>query len=130
MVHGRCLSVANPSSAFVTAETWVSYSASSDWIEAGQAYGVPEGARSYFYWADQRPGHQYYEHDDTAAGPDPLQGYDTSVSADGSTEFYVQSGPYFGYSTGWPTNYNFDALQAGSETYYHGSSSSVYDSAR
>lgn len=102
--HASCISITSPSTSFVTSETWmVDYSSGQPyWIEAGQAYGYPSGARSYFYWADDRPGHGYAEHDDTSDPPPGTangDNYRADIYHASSTSYLVYSGTYSGVST-------------------------------
>lgn len=63
----RCLGPmgAPTSSNFVTEEMWLftDDSFSSYWVETGMAYGAPQGSTRYWFWADNRPGGGYHEHD-------------------------------------------------------------------
>ncbi len=116
-IEATCLSVSNPSSNFDTAETWMSNTTVDDyWIESGIAYGDPEGASTYFYWADDRPGSGYYEHDDTTDSVTAATYYNSEMSVDTSTSYDVSMGPFYGVSSGWPSGYSFYTLQTGSET--------------
>lgn len=51
---------------FVTEEQWLTTAENTVgnyWVELGMAYGAPQGSSRYFFWADQRPGGGYHEHD-------------------------------------------------------------------
>jgi hypothetical protein len=67
VLNVSCLTTANPSSNFVTEEMWLGTGSSSTgqyWVEEGMAYGAPQGASRYYFWADNRPnGGGYHEHD-------------------------------------------------------------------
>ncbi len=114
-IRETCLSVSNPSSTFDDVETWIE-SGSSNWIEAGISYGAPEGAQKYFFWADQRPGYTYYEHDDTTDTVASGTYYNFNIYQASSTSYHVTDGLWNGLSQPWPTGYLFDTLQTGSET--------------
>ena len=114
-----CLVVTSPSAAAVTNETWMLNG--SYWVEAGQAYGYPVGGRRYYYWADQRPGHSYSEHDDTSSSTPSLgTGYLDYIDQASSTSYFAESGPWSGTSTGWASGYTFASLQTGTETFDDG----------
>jgi hypothetical protein len=115
-IEATCLSVSNPSSNFATSETWMSNSADDTWIESGIAYGNPQGASEYFYWADDRPSYGYFEHDDTTDSVTAATYYESNMSVDTSTSYDVSMGPWYGVSDDWPSGYVFDTLQTGSET--------------
>src|SRR5581483_6362621 len=116
VINVHCLKV-NNTSYFATDELWVADSTGSYWTEEGMAYGAPRTDR-YWFWADQRPGHPYSEHD----RPDLPHALDTDYSAtieyagtDGNWNVYQNDGTPIGTSTsnfsppsGW--------LDAGSES--------------
>jgi hypothetical protein len=130
-IEATCFSVSNPSSAFVTAETWLANQGSSNyWIEAGLAYGAPVGARSYFYYADDRPGYGYYEHDDTSDSVTLGTIYAVNIDQQTATSFHVSAGPFSGLSSSWPSGYLFNVLQTGSETYAGGTAATILASSR
>jgi hypothetical protein len=114
-IHAQCLSVADEVHGFVTDEAWITNT--QGMIEAGQEYGDANIGRRYFFWADLRPGHDYYEHRDTSHIPNSSTSYSTQITPDGPILYYAQSGPYSGESAGgWANNYVFEALETGTET--------------
>jgi hypothetical protein len=118
-IHTQCLSVADPSAQFVTAEVWMlTHETHERWIETGQAYGYPEGARKYFFRAVYRYGANgqlsYTEHDDTAHHPDSVTAYETYIVRTSTSSYAIASGPFYGTSSGWSAD--FQTLQTGSET--------------
>ena len=92
------------------------------WIEAGLAVGSPEGGRRYFFWADQRPGGGYHEHDDTNYSPDPSTAYQFAIVSQGTGNFSVGTGTG-GTSTAWGSDMPTE-LHTGTET--SGGTASVY----
>lgn len=81
LLHPRCLDI-DSAAHFVTSETWLAnfVGASGYWIEAGVAVGAPvQLGQPYFYWADDRPGHGYLEHDDSVNSPDLSQSYSIGI---------------------------------------------------
>lgn len=127
-LHAPCMKNSNGSTDFVTVETWISYS--SYWIEAGIAWGYPQGNQRYYFWADQRPaGGGYHEHDDTNDDPGSSD-VGVQITTATSTSFYVKTGPLTGQSTGWSSSTLFTTLQTGSESTASGASTSLYASSR
>jgi hypothetical protein len=99
-IHAACLSNSNAPFDFTTDETWLSFPTGNYWVEAGLAYGDPFYGK-YFYWADQRPGGGYHEHDDPTDLPDNTTPYYFDISYIGSGNYDVLIGPMSGTSTGW-----------------------------
>jgi hypothetical protein len=123
-IHGACLYNSSQSSHFTTAETWLGFTQTGNyWIEAGLAVGFP-GSGKYFFWADNRPGHGYSEHDDPTDYPDNLHYYYFDIDTIGSGQFDVLIGPYSGLSTGWSTSAIANQITTGSET--NGGASAAY----
>jgi hypothetical protein len=65
-IYFNCLYSANPSADFTDEELWQGTDNStglSYWVELGGAYGWPNGASRYWFWADNRPnGGGYHAH--------------------------------------------------------------------
>jgi hypothetical protein len=77
-----CLKV-NNTDYFVDDEIWVASSGASYWVEEGMAYGAPRTDR-YWFWADNRPGSQYYEHDRPDLAVSLNTDYSVTLQYDGS----------------------------------------------
>jgi hypothetical protein len=65
-IYFHCLYDGSPSNSFTDEEMWNGTNNSGNlayWVEAGGAYGYPNGATRYWFWADNRPnGGLYHEH--------------------------------------------------------------------
>jgi hypothetical protein len=58
----QCFNVLNPSVDFVTTEGWVGPDDTDIWVEAGDAYGYPNGAKEYHFWAESNGANNYHEY--------------------------------------------------------------------
>jgi hypothetical protein len=125
-INTSCLRTPNTSD-FITIEEWVvGGSGGGSWIEEGIAYGDPRSDR-YWYWADNRPGHPYAEHDrpdlPSALNTDYVAMIKQDVPGSSSTWNVSQDGTQIGQSVdnfSTPSN----ILQAGSETTVGGAKTS------
>lgn len=121
----NCMNVPRPDTDFVDNEMWVDFS-SNTWTEAGENYGVANGANKRFFWADQRPGNDYHEHY-ASYGPNTGQVYGDQIRWAGYPQAWdVSVGGFNGTSTGQPGPATH--LQAGLETTDHNSSESAFQS--
>lgn len=111
-----CMYTSRPNKDTVVVQTFLDQNDKGHWIEAGLAHGAPEGARDYFYWAHDRPGATYKEHDDEIHNVSRGYWYHQSVIAITAQEFQVQIGPYTGLSDNWARNYLFTNVYTGTET--------------
>jgi len=96
-----CLSVPNPGPNFATSEMWFGLP-NNRWVEEGTAYGNPQGARLYNYWADQNV-NGYFEHDQENATYS--ERYDIQISVDsaaGGSWYIYRDGSNVGRSTSNP----------------------------
>ena len=111
-------------STFVTSEMWLATDNSDGgyWVEEGQASGYPTGSASpFYYWADNRPGLGYSEHDLSIAF-DLNTAYHDYILYVGNNSWAVHlSNTVLGTSTNNPGPANW--ASAGSET--NGSSNQV-----
>jgi hypothetical protein len=83
------------------------------WVELGAAYGNPQGAKRYWYWADNRPGGGYHEHDQVGQPLSLNTTYSLEVVFSSGSTWDVL-GPFpFATSTGSPPHGS--ALEAGTE---------------
>jgi hypothetical protein len=117
-INVSCLRTPNGTgSDFITAEYWVGTNNDPNgqtWIEQGMAYGNPVGAQHYWYWADERPGHPYAEHDQLGLSANTNTDYQSSIHYIGNNQWNVlRGGNTEGMSVANPPNSNF--LQAGVE---------------
>jgi hypothetical protein len=64
-IEFHCLYDGSPSNSFTDEELWNGTDNSGNlayWVEVGGAYGYPNGATRYWFWADNRPnGGSYHE---------------------------------------------------------------------
>jgi hypothetical protein len=112
-----CLYSPNTSSNFTTEEMW--QGTDSDpygdyWVETGGAYGYPKGDSRYWFWADERPGYGYSEHDLSSPAADLETVYSTLLAYEGSDSWNVYvNGSEVGHSVDNPP-YGY-YLSAGTE---------------
>lgn len=77
----------------------------------------------FFFWADERPGGGYHEHDDVTDLPNNTNYYYFDIFYAGSGNHGVLIGPPSGRSTGW-TSPLANQISTGNET--NGGASSAY----
>jgi hypothetical protein len=103
---------------FINDELWVGkYGTNNNWTEAGFTYGGGVDGR-YFFWADNRPGHPYFEHDEYGLPANLDVGWDVYiVHRDPGSDIWdvYENLTYVGSSTDQFTS-AANALQTGSET--------------